>query len=215
MPGINNVWETFYILVVLSVFTAFQRLVLHLKNLFLLASTFKPNGSSSSTDENKENKNYKAWRKWKWSSWSIHLIPKVCLSINQAPPTIKISNLSLVSTAPPSASSSECGVAAPCTSQRPIECEKSLLASRKKNSRPPSLLHPDPGPLLPGFPLPSSSPCHQEVVGRGYLLSGSQYSCCKSSISQSNEIFKNWSSCQPAVIGKYWSDLPGNLRSPG
>ena len=48
------------ILVVLSVFTAFQRLVLHLNNLFLLASTFKPNGSSSSTDENKENTNYKA-----------------------------------------------------------------------------------------------------------------------------------------------------------
>ena len=38
------------ILFVLFVFTAFQRLVL-LNNLFALASTFKPNGSSSSTHQ--------------------------------------------------------------------------------------------------------------------------------------------------------------------
>ena len=42
---------TIYILVVLSVFTAFQRLVLHLNNLFVLASTFKSIDSSSSTEE--------------------------------------------------------------------------------------------------------------------------------------------------------------------
>ena len=47
-------------LVVLSVFTAFQRLVfISGQFIYYLASTFKPNGSSSSTDYNQEKRNYK------------------------------------------------------------------------------------------------------------------------------------------------------------
>ena len=62
-----------------------QRLVLYLNNLFYwFASTFKPNGSLSSTDEKQENKNYKGFEKVKVILLKPHLIPKVCLLVNQA-----------------------------------------------------------------------------------------------------------------------------------
>ena len=56
--GLSN--PTLTHLVVLSVFTAFQRLVfISGQFIYYLASTFKPNGSSSSTDYNQEKRNYK------------------------------------------------------------------------------------------------------------------------------------------------------------
>ena len=52
--------------------------------IFLFASTFKSNDSLSSTDEKQEKKNYKGFEKVKVILLKPHLIPKVCLLVNQA-----------------------------------------------------------------------------------------------------------------------------------
>ena len=80
-----------------------------------------------------------------------------------------------------------------------------------------------PGLRLPGFHLPSSSPCHQEVAGRGYLLPRSQWydkwsAACEQSQStkkypivvccQPDEKLKNIGLTCPGTWG-----LPGNLSS--
>ena len=71
-------------LVVLCVLTAFKGSFYIWTIYLLFASTFKPNGSLSSTDENKEKSNYKDWKSESDLVEALISSPKVCLPINQA-----------------------------------------------------------------------------------------------------------------------------------
>ena len=85
-----------------------------------------------------------------------------------------------------------------------------VLASWRKNSRPPSLLHPSPGSTCRVVHLPHSSPCHQVAAGRGYL-----HSQLPEKNKRTNEQTNAGRAATSRKIGRYWADLPGNLRSPG
>ena len=137
--------------------------------IYFVASTFKPNGSLSSTDEKQEKSNYKAWKSESNFAGALISSPKVHLPINQA----HLSTFTFTSYQLPvfaSLSKSPGSQIKCCVWNWMCSTPPGLL---EEKSRPPSHLHP-PGLHLPGFHLPSSSPCHQEVAGRGYLQSRSQ-----------------------------------------
>ena len=161
--GWNSAFVICYHLVVLCVFTAFKGSFYIWTIYLLFASTFKPNGSLSSTDENKEKSNYKDWKSESDLVEALISSPKVCLPINQAHLiTFSFTRYQL----PVFASlNKSAGSQIKCCCK--IECVQSLLACWKKNSRPPLTPPSPPGSTCRVFTSPPPPLVIRKLQGGG------------------------------------------------
>ena len=112
------------------------------------------------------NTNYKCFKRWKWFHWS-HISSKIPAASSHLTPFHShfLPGWKLVHGREDDRQS---------TAHELIVKMKKCWHFGGKISIPPHTSVP-PGLRLPGFHLPSSSPCHQEVAGRGYLLPRSQW----------------------------------------
>ena len=160
---------TFTFLVELLVSTALKDLSYIWTIYSTLASTFKPIGSLSSTDENMIKHKLQRFRKVKAIPLKPHLIKNSSCLLPPSHLTPLHSHFlpgwKLVHGREDDRQS---------TAHELIVKMKKCWHFGGKISIPPHTSVP-PGLRLPGFHLPSSSPCHQEVAGRGYLHSCSQF----------------------------------------
>ena len=145
-------------------FNCSQRLALYLNSLFTHGEHFQTQRFLVKHWRKSQKKNYRCCWKVKVMSLKPSSHPKVFLSTSPACTLSLFTQLAI---------NCQCLLhwtnllAAKLNAGCKIECVQNLLASQKKNiSTPPHTSIP-PGLHLPGFHLPSSSPCHQEVAGRG------------------------------------------------
>ena len=155
--------------------------------IYFVASTFKPNGSSSSTDKNQEKSNYKDWKSESNLVEALISSPKVRLPINQTNPHFQLSlscldlataiirGMSPYSTkAPPknrlTLPSSNCLVK--------IECVQSLLACWKKNISSPPHTSTPPGSTCRVFTSPPPPLVIRKLQGGGTSNLVPNTSCC-------------------------------------
>ena len=213
---LNNINVFFLHLVELLVSTALKDLSYIWTIYFTLASTFKPIGSLSSTDENMIKHKLQRFQMVKVIPLKPHLIKKKF----QLPP--HTSHLFTLTFFPAENWYMDVKTTANPQLTSWLWRWRNVGILEEKISIPPHTSVP-PGLRLPGFHLPSSSPCHQEVAGRGYLLPRSQWydkwsAACEQSQStkkypivvccQPDEKLKNIGLTCPGTWG-----LPGNLSS--
>ena len=144
-----------------------QRLILYLNNLFYFCEHFQTHRFLvKHWRKYDKRQSTKVSQRWKWFHWS-HISSKIPAASSHLTPFHShfLPGWKLVHGREDDRQS---------TAHELIVKMKKCWHFGGKISIPPHTSVP-PGLRLTGFHLPSSSPCHQEVAGRGYLLPRSQW----------------------------------------
>ena len=134
-----------------------------------------------------------------------------CLPLNQA----HLSTFPFTQLSTPSACLTEQNVlVAKLNACCEIESFQSLLASLEKNILTPSHLRPPRGSACPGCSPPLLLPLSSGSKRAGVPPFSFPSSCLSRKVS-GNQTNAGGPSPTSRKIGRYWADLPGNLRPPG